>query len=485
MKSFDMLVRGGLVVTPEQEAVLDIGIRDGRIAAILSPGSAADARDQVNAEGKIVLPGGVECHAHVFEPMHRGWLQGSDDKDVWLQSPEGATRAAVCGGTTTVLSFAFTAVHVAGEPLDVTAAIEERQRVFTGHSFCDYGFHPVLTGAVAEPTLASLGEAIRAGTPTVKIFTTDVTSAQTGIMIDTGSLMEVMAVCARDGGLLMAHTEEDGLIKHMEAKLKREGRADLGNARLVHSDLGEEIAFRRILRLAQSSACPLYLVHVAGPGGLDALRAARCVGQAAYGETLHNLLCFSQEDYGKRDGAKYHIAMGLPSKQANQELWEGLADGSLSTLATDEYTTSYKVKMSGSDIESTPGGHAGIETRGIIGFSEGYAKGRLSLRRFAEVFATNPAKIMGLYPRKGIIAPGSDADLAVWDPQVTRTITMDSLHHDSDYSPWEGWQVRGWPVMTLLRGKIMAAGGRVTGTAADGLWVPRAIADEFRAGPAV
>lgn len=483
MRSFDTLIRGGLVVTPGQEAILDIGIRDGRIAAIMSPGSAVQAREVVSADGKVVLPGGVECHAHIFEPMHRGWLEGSDDKNVWLQSPEGATRAAACGGTTTVLSFAFTAVHVAGEPLDVAAAIEERQGVFAGHSFCDYAFHPVLTGAVAEPTLASLAEAIRAGTPTVKVFTTDVTSAQSGIMIDTGSLTEVMAVCAREGGLLMAHTEEDGLIKHMEAKLKREGRAHLGNARLVHTDLGEEVAFRRILRLAQASACPLYLVHVAGPGGLEALRAARYAGQAAYGETLHNLLCFSEDDYAKPDGAKYHIAMGLPTRQANMALWDALADGSLSTLATDEYTTSYKVKMSGHDIESTPGGHAGIETRGIIGFSEGYKKGRLSLRRFAEVFATGPARIMGLYPRKGVIAPGSDADIAVWDPDVQRTVTMELLHHDSDYSPWEGWPVQGWPVLTMLRGKIIAADGRVMGTAAEGRWVPRAIPEDLRAGP--
>jgi dihydropyrimidinase len=485
MESFDTLLRGGLVVTPEQEAVLDIGIRDGCIAAILAPGSSAEASDELDVNGKIVFPGGVECHAHIFEPMHRGWLQGSDDKNVWLQSPEGATRAAVCGGTTTVMSFAFTAVYVAGEPLDVTAAITERQGIFAGRSFCDYAFHPVLTGVVAQPTLDSLAEAIRSGTPTVKIFTTDVTSAQTGIMIDTGSLIEVMQVCARHGGLLMAHTEEDGLIKHMEAKLRQEGKAQLRNARLVHSDLGEEVAFRRMLRLADAFACPLYLVHVAAPAGLDALRDARRGGQAAYGETLHNLLCFSGEDYGKPDGAKYHIAMGLPSKQANQALWEGLADGSLSTLATDEYTTSYKVKMSGFDIESTPGGHAGIETRGIIGFSEGYMKGRLSLRRFAEVFASNPARIMGLHPRKGVIAPGSDADLAIWDPSVTQTITLDMLHHDSDYSPWEGWQVRGWPAMTLLRGKVMAADGRVMGTAADGHWLPRALPDELRNGPMV
>ena len=481
----DTIIRGGTVVTPEQEAVLDIGIRDGRIAAVLEPGSPSEARQVIDATGKLVLPGGIECHAHIFEPMHRGWLRGLPDKNVWLQSPEGATRAAVCGGTTTVLSFAFTAVHVAGEPLDVNAAIEERRGIFHGHSFCDYAFHPVLTGAVPERTVESLRDAIRAGTPTVKIFTTDVTSAQSGIMIDTGSLMEVMAVCADEGGVLMAHTEEDGLIKHMEAKLKREGRADLVNARLVHSDLGEEIAFRRLLRLAGAAECPLYLVHVAGPAGLGALRDARRAGQPAYGETLHNLLCFSLDDYARPDGAKFHIAMGLPAKAANRALWEGLADGSLSTLATDEYTTSYAVKMGGFDIESTPGGHVGIETRGIIGFSEGYKKGRMSLRRFVDVFASNPARIMGLYPRKGVIAPGSDADLVVWDPGVSRTISMDMLHHDSDYSPWEGWQVEGWPVLTFLRGKIVVDDGQVTGTAADGLWLPRAVTDDVRRRPVV
>jgi dihydropyrimidinase len=200
---------------------------------------------------------------------------------------------------------------------------------------------------------------------------------------------------------------------------------------------------------------------------------------------LHNMLCFSTEEYAKPDGAKYHIGMGLKEPKNQEPLWAALAEGTLSTLATDEYTTSYAVKMAGTDLETTPGGHAGIETRGIIGFSEGYAKGRLSLERFVEVFSANPAKLMGLYPRKGAIAPGSDADLAVWDPDVTRTITLDDLHHESDYSPWEGWEGRGWPVATVLRGKVVVEDAKLLGSPDDGRWLPRWLDGAIRTGPAL
>jgi dihydropyrimidinase len=177
--------------------------------------------------------------------------------------------------------------------------------------------------------------------------------------------------------------------------------------------------------------------------------------------------------------------MGLKEPGNQEALWEALARGELSTLATDEYTTSYAVKMAGTDLETTPGGHAGIETRGIIGFSEGYAKGRMSLERFAEVFSANPARLMGLYPRKGAIAPGSDADLAVWDPDVVRTIALEDLHHESDYSPWVGWEVRGWPAATILRGKVVVEDGTLLGSPDDGRWLARRLDPEIAAGPAL
>jgi dihydropyrimidinase len=479
----DLVVAGGLVVTPEGALERDVVVEGETIAAFAEPGTVqVGGARLLDATGRIVVPGGVEPHAHIFEPMYRGWSQA---KDVWLQSPEGATRAAIFGGTTTVLSFAFMAVHVTEQEFDARLAVEHRREIFTGRSYADFAFHPVLTGTPSDATIASVADAIAEGTSTVKLFTTDLTTGQAGVRIDNGSAFEVMQSCAEHGALVMVHAEDDDLIKHMEAKLRRDGRNGLENVHLVHTLLGEELAVRAYDRLASEAGAPLYIVHVGGWRPLVAISEARAAGRPVYGEVLHNMLCFSTEDYARPDGARYHIGMGLKEPGNQEPLWAALADGTLSTLATDEYTTSYAVKMAGTDLETTPGGHAGIETRGLIGFSEGYVKGRMSLERFVEVFSANPAKLMGLYPRKGAIAPGSDADLAVWDPDVRRTITLDDLHHDSDYSPWEGWEVRGWPVATVLRGKIVVDEGKLLGGPEDGRWLPRWLDGAVRAGPAL
>ena len=478
----DLLVTGGLAFTPEGARALDVGVEGEAIASLLEPGSQAEARRVLDATGKLVFPGGVEPHAHIFEPMYRGWTRG---EDVWLQTPEGATRAAIFGGTTTVLSFAFMAIHVTEQEFDARLAVEHRREVFTGRSYADFAFHPVLTGAPSDATIASVADAIAEGTSTMKLFTTDLTTGQAGVRIDNGSAFEVMQVCAEHGALVMVHAEDDDLIKHMEAKLRREGRNGLENVHLVHTLMGEELAVRACDRMAAEAGAALYIVHVGGRDPMGAIAEARAAGRPVYGEALHNQLSFSTDDYARPDGAKYHIGMGLKPPGHQEALWEGLADGRLSTLATDEYTTSFAVKMAGTDLETTPGGHVGIETRGTIGFSEGHAKGRLTLERFVDVFSTNPAKLMGLYPRKGAIAVGSDADLVVWDPDAERTIALDDLHHESDYSPWEGWEVRGWPTATVLRGKVVVENGSLLGSPDDGRWLPRSLDPAVASGPAV
>jgi dihydropyrimidinase len=479
----DLLVKNGLVVAPGGTRVLDIGIQSETIAVTGEPGTiSAEGARVLDATDKIVIPGGIEVHAHIFEPMYRGWSGG---KDVWLQSPEGATRAAAFGGTTTVLSFAFMSVHVTRQELDARLAVEHRREVFSGHSYVDFAFHPVMLGDSSQKTIATVADAIAEGTPTVKLFTTDVTTGQDGIRINNGAAFEVMKQCAERGGLVMVHAEDDDCIKHMEARLKQEGRDQLRNIHLVHTTLGEELAVRSVERLAREAGAGLYIVHVTGREPMEAIAEARAAGRPVYGETLHNLLCFSTANYDEPEGARYHIGMGLKPAGHQEALWNGLSSGVLSTLATDEYTTPYSVKMAGTNIQTTPGGHAGIETRGMIGFSEGYQKGRMSLERFVDVFSTNPAKLMGLYPRKGVIAPGSDADLAIWDPSIEKTITMDDLHHDSDYSLWEGWQVVGWPAATILRGKIIVEHGKLHGGPGDGRWLSRKIDPSVLTRPAV
>ena len=478
------VVRGGWVVTPHSEGHLDIGIADGRIAYVASPGAVPvpEGAAVIDAGGKLVTPGGIESHAHIHEPMFRGWTGG---EEVWLQPPEGATRAAAHGGTTTVLSFAFLDVHVTDRAYDTTEAVAQRREIFSGRSFVDFAFHPVITGSASAETLASIATAVDQGTPSFKVFTTDVTTGQAGIRIDHGSVLAAMRIAREAGGIIMVHAEDDDLIKHNEARLKREGRNQLQNIRCAHTPFGEALAFRQVAALAAEAGAATYFVHTTAGESVGVVASERQRGRPVYAETLHNLLCFSEEDYLKPDGARYHIGMGLPSPQDRAQLWDGVTAGDIATVATDEYTTSLAVKLGGHDIETVPGGHVGIETRGTILLSEGYKKGRLSLRRFVELFATNPARIFGLYPRKGVIQPGADADLAIWDLDAERTFSMADLHHEGDYSPWEGWTVSAWPVMTVLRGTPIVSGGKLHVGPDYGRWQPRTIDPDVLKSPIV
>ena len=478
----DLLIRGGLVVTSDHEAVRDVGVQGGRIAYVAERGGAeVEAATVIDATNMLVLPGGVEAHAHIAEPAHRGWTRG---EEVWLQSPQAATRAAAFGGTTTVASFAFMGVHARAE-FHPVRAVEDRTEVFSGHAYTDYTFHPALVGNVGPNVVGALGEAIEAGIPTFKAFTTCVTTAQKGVKMDAGPMLEVFRALAAGGGMLLVHAEDDELVTYMESQLKAEGRDQWYNLHLVHSSLSEDIAFRRVLRLAREAAAAVYFVHVTGAAGATAIEEARRSGSPAYGEVLHNYLCFTADDYRSPDGGKVQTYPALKTEADRQALWGALAAGTIGVVATDEYTTSYAVKTAGRTVETACGGHAGIETRGIIAYSEGVATGQLSLRRFVDVFATNPARLLGLYPRKGTIAPGSDADIVIWDPSVAKTIRLDDLHHDGDYSIWEGRAVRGWPITTIVRGQVVVDQGRLLGSPKLGEWLPRRIDPAVLKGPAV
>jgi len=479
---FDLIVRGGRVVTPDADGPMDVGIAGDRIAAVEPPGTLdAGAAPVIEATGRFVLPGGVEAHAHIAEPAHRGWTNGDE---VWLQSPDAATRAAAFGGTTTVASFAFLGVH-AREERHPSRAVEDRRAVFGGHSYVDYTFHPALVGNVEATVVDALGEAVTDGIPTFKAFTTCVTTAQHGVKMDNGPLLDVLRALSRAGGLLLVHAEDDDLVTFMEARLKAEGRDQWFNLHEVHSALSEDLAFRRVLRLAREAEAAVYFVHVTARAGVDAIAEARSAGRPAYGEVLHNYLCFTSADYRSLDGMKIQTYPALKSADDRAALWEGLASGPISTVATDEYTTSRAVKVGGRTVETACGGHAGIETRGIVAWTEGVGTGRLSVRRFVDVFSSNPAKLLGLYPRKGAIATGSDADLVIWDPTAERTIALDDLHHDSDYSIWEGFRARGWPVTTISRGRVVVDGGRLVGTPDHGRWLARRIEPAVLLGPVV
>jgi dihydropyrimidinase len=236
----------------------------------------------------------------------------------------------------------------------------------------------------------------------------------------------------------------------------------------------EDVSFRRVLRLAEWTGAAVYFVHVSAKEGVSSILEARGKGLPVYGETLHNYACFNAEDYKKPDGMKYHTYPSLKSEEDRQALWNGLVRGGLNTIATDEFCSSYSVKTHGKSVNDMTGGHNGTEARVGIAYSVGVGDLGMSLQRFVEVTSANAAKIMGMYPRKGAIAPGSDADIALIDPSIQRNLNLNDLHI-SDYSIWEGWPIKGWPVTTVLRGKVVVENGQFYGDLGGGRLVSRKI----------
>jgi dihydropyrimidinase len=479
----DLLIRGGIVVTPEEVGERDIGVQDGTIVAVTSPGRLLDDAGRViDASGKIVLPGGIEPHAHIAIPVPERW---AGRPEVMTQPPEAATRAAACGGVTTVIDFAGNLnppLGVVSFQESIPQVVEERRNVFRGHAYTDFAFHYILAGQVAPEVIGQIGEAVQEGIASFKIFTT---ATFPGLRVPYGHLWAVFAEVAKHGGIMAVHAEEDDIVTYMEEKLTRE-RHDQGyNLHLVHNNLSEDLAFRKVIRLARHTEAGIYFVHTTAKEGVAAIAEARNQRQPVYGEALHNYLQFTCEDYKKPDGTAIHTYPAIKFADDRDALQAGLMDGDLCTTATDEYTTYKNVKLSGDTIHTVCGGHNGIETRIPVAFTKFVSQQGMSLQRFAAITSTNAAKILGLYPQKGAIAPGSDADLVLIDPHLRKTISLTDLHADSDYSIWEGFACQGYPVMTILRGKVIVEDGRVLGSVTDGRWLKRKVAPDVLARPVV
>jgi dihydropyrimidinase len=283
-----------------------------------------------------------------------------------------------------------------------------------------------------------------------------------------------MEKVAPNGGLMVVHGEDEDVVQFNYERFRAEGRADGTNMHLVHTKLSELMAFRRTVTLARAMGAAVYFVHTSAKEGVDTIREARSLGLPVYGETLHQYCCFNAEYYKTPRGFCSHTYPSLKFPEDQAALWEGLVRDGLSTLATDEYPTSLELKLRGRTIEDVTGGNVGAEARMGIAYSEGVVKRGMSLARFADVTSTNAARIFGLYPKKGVIAPGSDADLVLIDPGVKKKLAREDFHV-TDYSPWEGWEVTGWPVTTLLRGRVIVDRGKLLGSTSDGRLLARKI----------
>ena len=471
---FDLVIRSDRVVTPSGLGACDVGIQGDKIVAVAAAGTFGtnSAERLIDATGSIVMPGGIDPHVHCkwYSPQPDGTVVHTDP-------PAVVSRAALYGGTTTLLDFAR---WTHGKT--VQQAIADRHEDWTAQCYCDYSFHVMIEGELPPEIFDQIGEAVRSGYPTIKIFTTDITPSRRGRMVDFGDIWEVFKVVAQERGLCVMHCEDNDIVMHMYDKLIREGRVGFENLAEVHNAMSEELSFRRVLGVARNvPGIVLYFMHISAASGVDALREARAHGLPVYGETLHQYLLYTAEDYRRPNGQMYHTYPSLKSQADQDELWAGTLDNTIHTVATDEVCCSLNVKVMGKRIDDTTGGNVGVEPRVALMYTEMVGRRGYSIPKFVDLVSSNAAKIMGLYPRKGAIAAGADADIAVLDTSKRIVIRKEMLH-ESDYTPWEGHEVDAWPSLTLLRGKIVVENGRFLGDLKDGQYLYRKISDDIREG---
>ena len=469
----DLVLRSDRVVTPEGVIAADIAITAGRIVGLEKLGAQTAPRT-LDMTGRIVMPGGIDPHVHCDWPMPAP--EGGQTQNT--QPASTVSRAAVHGGTTMMIDFART-----NDGATIAEAIARRDAGWAGACHIDYAFHLMVEGDLQPAPLTEHGAAIRAGHPTVKIFTTDITPNRKGRMVDFGDIWEVFQVIAANQGLGVIHAEDNDIVMHMYEKLIREGRTSFHHMAEIHNALSEDLSFRRIIRLAESvPGTALYMLHTSAASGVAAIREARAKGIPIYGESLHQYMLYTAEDYKRPNGQIYHTYPSLKSPQDQAALWAGTLDGSINCIATDELCCTLAQKTQGIRIDDVTGGNSGVEPRVALMYSEMVAKRGYSLERFVDLVSTNAARILGMYPQKGAIAVGSDADITVLDPTHRRTITAADLH-ETDYTPWEGWTAHAWPCLTLLRGKVVMQDGMLTGALSDGKWVSRRIDPAIIAAP--
>ncbi|MCY4408750.1 MAG: dihydropyrimidinase [Rhodospirillaceae bacterium] len=434
----DLILRGGTVVTAADTYDADIGIEKGRIARLgfdLGP-----ARREIDVSGLYLLPGAVDVHTHV------------DVEFQGLQSVEdfhSGTVAAACGGVTTLIDYALPGP---GEtPLETIETWHAKAR---DKAVIDYGFHV----AVFEPddaAIQQIPDVIADGHTSFKIFMMGTFEQY----ID--GFMQMMAQVGRHGGSINLHVEDACCLEYLARRFNADGKYGAAYFADSRPRASEGIAAMRGIGLAQVAEVPAYLVHLSCEESLESLAKARAKGQTVYGETRPCYLHFSREKMEEENGILY--AGWPPLREADQMeiLWQGLESGVLQTVATDHDGWSFQQKKSFERVDEILAGMAGLETMVPLLYSQGVLKKRLSLNRMVEVTATNPARLFGLYPRKGAIQVGADADIVAFDPRARKTIRAEDMHSAADWDPFEGWEVEGWPRMTLSRGEVVVDRGQV------------------------
>ncbi|OGR95163.1 MAG: dihydropyrimidinase [Elusimicrobia bacterium RBG_16_66_12] len=458
--SYDLVVKGGTVVSASDTFVADIGVADGRVAAvgrIEEPG-----RKTVDARGKVVLPGGIDAHTHFDMPF-----MGATTIDDFTTG----TTGAVFGGTTSIIDFA-----IQSKGRTFRHALDDWHKRAAGRCAADYGFHMIATDFTADREL-EMSKMIDEGVSSFKLF-----MAYPGsLMSDDGAIFRALQRTKDNGGMVCMHAENGSVISVLVKQALAAGHVSPEWHALTRPMTAEAEATRRAIALAELAAAPLYIVHLSAGGALEEVRRARARGLPVFAETCPQYLYLSHDDYRRPgfEGAKFVMSPPLRPKGNEEKLWEGLGRNDLQVVSTDH--CSFNMKDGGKspgkvlgkkDFSKIPNGAPGVEYRMLL-LWDAVQKGRITENRFVALTATNPAKIFGLYPRKGHLNPGADADIVVLDPNKTHTFSAKNHHVAADYNPYEGKTVKGSIRDVFVRGTAMVEGGKWTGRTTHGKFLRR------------
>ena len=433
----DLVIRNGTVVTSGIEAVTDVGVRDG---VIMQLGGEMTSTTEIDATDRYVLPGGIDAHVHLTAPGT------GPDSWRWVDDFEVGTRAAAAGGVTTVGNMSF---PQPGEQMK--AGLLRDNADAAANAIVDYFQHTVLLNPDDEG-IAQIEELAAAGNPSIKIF---MSFRRFDRHLD--GFLRAMQAAADAGSVVLVHCEDPAIMHCCGHALDEAGHTDASHFPKSRPVEAERIATERAVGYCATTGATTYVVHLSSAAALDACRKARARGLPVHVETRPIYLHLNESRFNEPDGAKYAGAPPLRTDADRDALWAGLNDGTVSTVCTDHapWTLDEKLDptLTASDLRH---GMAELETLMPVLWSEGVVTGKISVATFVEVTSTTAARLFGLYPRKGTIAPGSDADIVIWNSNDTRTIDGASMHSNAGYSPYDGWQVTGWPELTISRGEIVA-----------------------------
>src|SRR5712692_9394426 len=452
-----ILINSGTVVTATDLYQGDVLIEGERISAIATT-LDVQADKILDASGKYVVPGGIDCHTHLDMPF--GGTTSADDF-------ESGTTAAAFGGTTSIVDFA---IQYRGQTLH--HAWETWMKKAEGKAVIDYGFHMIMT-EVSDDLELEMDALVREGVTSFKLF-----MAYPGVfMLDDASIFKALLRTGKNGGTICMHAENGGVIDVLVKRALAEGKTAPKYHALTRPARAEAEATHRAIALAEIAGVPIYIVHLSAAEALEMVTEARDRGLPAYAETCPQYLFLSYDNYEEPgfDGAKYVMSPPLRPKETQDRLWRGLAFNDLQAISTDHCPFCLKEQkaLGKDDFSKIPNGAPGIETRMSLVYDGGVRTGRISLNRFVELTSTSPAKIFGLFPRKVTIAPGSDADIVIFDPNRKTTLSAKTLHMKVDYNPYEGREVTGVAETVLSRGRLVIENGTFVGRAGSGSFIKR------------